>query len=299
MKYYSLLFATILSVCTAFSQTADQVKPALLSDEAYSVVAEFFQYEKSFDLNARVILRTDSNRYVREKISFDGGTGSRVVGYFAYPKTKLQKYPVVLLIDGITGSKERWFQWDSWPRGGEMTAALLERGFAVLTLDAPSHGERSYENDFAGIQDLFRHKAWARDLVVNETIEYMRAIDYVCSRNDVDSNRIGVMGHSLGGLISFNLAALDRRIKVAVPAVTPLMTISPAIYVGNFAKRSRDIPILVLMGDKDWAYSIADAKQFFSSIPVKTKQLILYDAGHRLPLAYVNDTAEWIAKYLK
>jgi dienelactone hydrolase len=299
MKYYSLLLLAILSVCTAFSQTADQVKPPLLSDEAFSAVAEFFTYERSFDLNARLVSRTDSNRYVREKISFDGGKGSRVVGYFAYPKTKLQKYPVVLLVDGITGSKERWFQWDSWPRGGEMTAALIERGFAVLTLDAPFHGERSYENDFAGIKDLFRNKAWARDLVVNETIEYMRAIDYVCSRTDVDSNRIGVLGHSLGGLISFNLAALDKRIKVAVPAVTPLMTISPAIYVGNFAKRTADIPILVLMGDKDWVYSINDAKQMFSTIPAKTKRIILYDSGHQLPLAYVNDAAEWIAKYLK
>lgn len=299
MKYYSLQLVAILLACTAFSQTADQVKPPLLSDEAFSAVAEFFTYERSFDLNARVISKTDSNRYVREKISFNGGKGSRVVGYFAYPKTKLQKYPVVLLIDGITGSKERWFQWDSWPRGGEMTAALIERGFAVLTLDAPFHGERSYENDFAGIQDLFRNKAWARDLVVNETIEYMRAIDYICSRTDVDSNRIGVLGHSLGGLISFNLAALDKRIKVAVPAVTPLMTISPAIYVGNFTKRTADIPILVLMGDKDWVYSINDAKQMFSTIPVKTKQLILYDSGHQLPLAYVKDAAEWIAKYLK
>jgi dienelactone hydrolase len=299
MKYYSLLLVAILSVSTAFSQTADQVKPALLSDEAFSAVTEFFQYEKSFDLSARVISRIDSNRYVREKISFDGGKGSRVVGYFAYPKTKLQKYPVVLLIDGLTGSKERWFQWDSWPRGGEMTAALIERGFAVLTLDAPSHGERSYEYDFGGIPDLFRNKAWARDLIVNETIEYMRAIDYVCSRTDVDNNRIGAMGHSLGGLVSFNLAALDKRIKVAVPMVTPLMTISPAIYVGNFAKRTADIPILVLMGDKDWAYSINDAKQMFSTIPSKTKHIILYDLEHRLPLVYVNDAAEWIAKYLK
>jgi dienelactone hydrolase len=299
MKYYSLLLVAILLVCTGFSQTADQVKPALLSDEAFNAVAEFFQYEKSFDLNARVISRTDSIRYVREKISFDGGKGSRVVGYFAYPKTKLQKYPVVLLVDGITGSKERWFQWDSWPRGGEMTAALIERGFAVLTLDAPSHGERSHENDFAGIQDLSRSKAWARDLVVNETVEYMRAVDYICGRSDVDSTRIGVMGHSLGGLISFNLAALDKRIKVAVPAVTPLMTISPAIYVGNFANRARDIPILVLMGDKDWAYSVADAKQFFSGIPVKTKKLILYDSGHRLPPEYVKDAAEWFSLYLK
>jgi hypothetical protein len=53
------------------------------------------------------------------------------------------------------------------------------------------------------------------------------------------------------------------------------------------------------MGDKDWAYSINDAKQMFSTIPSKTKHIILYDLEHRLPLVYVNDAAEWIAKYLK
>jgi cephalosporin-C deacetylase-like acetyl esterase len=299
MKQSFLLLFALLIMCSIQAQTKDQVKPPLLSDEAYQVVTEFFQYEKSFALHAEMLSKVDSVKYIREKIRFDGGKGSRVVGYFAYPKTGLQKYPVVLLVDGVYGSKERWFQWDSWPRGGEMTSALIERGFAVLTLDAPFHGERSYENNYEGVLDIFKYSVWAKDLIVNETIEYMRAIDYVCSRGDVDSNRIGVMGHSLGGLISFNLAALDKRIKVAVPAVTPLMTISPAIYVGNFAKRARDIPILVLMGDKDWVYSVADAKQFYSGIPVKTKKMILYDAGHRLPLQYVKDAAEWIAEYLK
>ncbi len=45
---------------------------------------------------------------------------------------------------------------------------------------------------------------------------HMRCVDYLISRAEVDPERIGVIGHSLGGHNSLFVAAFDERIKVIV-----------------------------------------------------------------------------------
>jgi X-Pro dipeptidyl-peptidase (S15 family) len=45
----------------------------------------------------------------------------------------------------------------------------------------------------------------------------IRALDYLCSRPEVDTNRIGITGHSGGGAYSWTVTALDDRVKVAAP----------------------------------------------------------------------------------
>lgn len=283
----------------AHSQTPNQKKPPLLSDDAYKAVSEFFEYERSTSLRPQIVQQVDSGTYFREKVVFDGWIGSRVVGYFAYPKTKGKTFPVVLLIDGITGSKDRWFQVDSWPHGGEMTQALINSGFAVFALDAPYHGERSYENDYQGPLNPFTHPSWDKDLLLRITIEHRRAIDYLFTRTEVDTTRIASLGHSLGGLTTFYLSAIDPRIKVGIAAVTPMMTLSPVLYVENFAKRVKSQPFLMLMGRQDFAYSVTDAQEMYEMITSKTKNLVFYDSGHRLPLEYIKTATEWLTKYLK
>lgn len=45
----------------------------------------------------------------------------------------------------------------------------------------------------------------------------IRALDYLCTRPEVDTNRFGITGHSGGGAYSWTITALDDRIKVAAP----------------------------------------------------------------------------------
>ena len=45
----------------------------------------------------------------------------------------------------------------------------------------------------------------------------IRALDYLCSRPDVDKERIGMTGRSGGGSYSWTVAALDERVKVVCP----------------------------------------------------------------------------------
>jgi dienelactone hydrolase len=83
---------------------------------------------------------------------------------------------------------------------------LAQRGYVVLAPDYPSFGD--YPHDFAA------------DGYVSGTMKgifnHLRCVDYLAARDDVDPERIGVIGHSLGGHNAMFAAAFDPRLKVIV-----------------------------------------------------------------------------------
>jgi len=128
----------------------------------------------------------------------------------------------VVIADGIYGSKERWCEDNSWPKGGLVTKSLLNAGFAVMILDAAYHSERTSEYDYVSPPPLtfpneFRH------MVIQTATEYCRAIDYLSTRSEIDTPRIGMMGLSMGALITFQLSSCDPRIKTTIAGVSPLL----------------------------------------------------------------------------
>jgi pimeloyl-ACP methyl ester carboxylesterase len=84
---------------------------------------------------------------------------------------------------------------------------LAERGYVVIAPDYPSMGELldyNFETDryvSATMKAIFNH---------------MRCVDLLQSRPDVDPERIGVIGHSLGGHNAMFVGAFDPRLKVIV-----------------------------------------------------------------------------------
>ena len=66
-------------------------------------------YDSTLPLNVTFVQRADSAAFVREKLVFDGWRGSRVPALVAMPKTPARQHPLVILIDGIGGWKERWW----------------------------------------------------------------------------------------------------------------------------------------------------------------------------------------------
>ena len=69
-----------------------------------------------------------------------------------------------------------------------------------------------------------------------ETWNCVRALDYLETRKEVDAKRIGVTGRSGGGAYSWWIAAIDERIKVAVPVagITDLQNHVVAAMPGRF-----------------------------------------------------------------
>jgi predicted esterase len=138
-------------------------------------------------------------------------------------------------------------------------------------------------------------------MVVQSVIEYRRAIDYLASRSEIDTSKIGIIGYSMGGMMAFNLTAVDPRIKVAVASVTPILKERhSAMAVHNFASSIANQPFLMLMGNTDERnYTKEEAQQLHDIIISKTKRLVFYESGHQLPGEWTTTATEWMKEYLR
>jgi hypothetical protein len=91
--------------------------------------------------------------------------------------------------------------------------ALAKAGYAGLCLDSWGFGERSGRAEI----DIFKEMLWKGQVMWGMMVyDNLRALDYLETRNDVDTKRIATMGMSMGSTMAWWLAALDERIKVCI-----------------------------------------------------------------------------------
>jgi dipeptidyl aminopeptidase/acylaminoacyl peptidase len=285
--------------------------PPNVGTEAYSTLAQFYQYDRDVPLDARVLQRDQSGAHPREKVVFRGLCNSRVPGHLGLPASGAPPYPCVLLAHGMGASKDFW--WQPGSNGASMTQELLSSGLAVLALDGPFHGERTYEIDYEPIGSYIRPNIY-RELIVQWTTEHRLAIDYLASRPEVDGARIGILGHSLGGVMAYNLTGVDSRIRAAVITATAPLTRHYINVIGwdetalvrmtpiapqTFAAAIRSSAVLVLHGRDDPYSTIEGVQALYESIASPAKELVIFEGGHRLPNDHQTKVVEWFGKYLK
>lgn len=306
----ALRLIAVIMLCLLATETRAKepvlVEPA--SGVVYQTLLQFLQYDKTFPLDPNVVEKQEMEKCTREKIVINGLHESRVPGYLAIPKTDSLPHPCVLLIHAQEGSKS-----SGWQDGGDfhyhfdkLTRQLLNAGFAVCALDAPYHGERSADNDYQAIglsmvanQQFIRY----RDMVLQSSIEYRLLLDYLATRPDIDIERIGVLGCSMGGAQVIPLTAVDQRIKVAVAASVPtsgpwIADRNSALAIQNYAQGIGDRPFLLMMGKKDGRFVPAEAEHLLGLIKSPVKELKFYDCGHFFTEEYVADAVNWFKKHL-
>ena len=114
----------------------------------------------------------------------------------AYLRIPPGRPPVVIMIPGLDSVKEEL----------QATAEhLLSRGLAVIAIDGPGQGEAEYE---LPIEPAYERVTTA-------------VADYLKGRDDVDPDRIGVFGVSLGGYYAARSAAYEPRVRAAVELAGP------------------------------------------------------------------------------
>ncbi len=173
------------------------------------------------------ISREDRGDYVLEKFQFDNGAGATVPGYLLLPKNRPAKAPAILYCHWHGGQyslgKEELFEAKHTPEPPGPT--LARRGFVVLAIDAYCFGERNgrgpggpSDKGTDGEMTASKFNLWVgRTLWGMMLRDDLMALDYLASRPEVDTNRIGVMGMSMGATRAWWLMALDERIKTGVP----------------------------------------------------------------------------------
>jgi len=179
------------------------------------------------NLKVRVIERTKRPEgFTLEKIVFDNDAGATVPGYLCLPDGLKGRAPAILYCHyhggEYTNGKEEILK--KWPTDTPMAVELTRRGYVVLAIDAYCFGERSGkgpmgEKEKGGAEELTMSKLnlWlGRTLWGMMVRDDLIALDYLCSRREVDSKRIGVTGMSMGSTRSWWIAALDNRPAAAV-----------------------------------------------------------------------------------
>ncbi len=162
-----------------------------------------------------------TDTHVRRRLTFASEKGDRVPAYLLMPKDIKGKLPAVLCLHQTTaiGKKE------PAGLGGNpnlhYALHLVQRGYVCLVPDYPSFGE--YDYDFS----KGPHPSGSIKAVWNN----VRAIDLLQSLPEVDGEKIGCIGHSLGGHNALFTAAFDTRIKAVVSNCG--FTSFPKYYGGN------------------------------------------------------------------
>ena len=126
----------------------------------------------------------DAPTYTREKIVFTGGRGERVPAWLMLPKVGAHPFPVALVLDGWMGGKDRWWEDDTWPRGGLLTKALAARAWprSCSTRSSTVSGTRA-----SGYRPVEEHVCGdclnsRREMIVETVVDYRRALDYLATR---------------------------------------------------------------------------------------------------------------------
>ena len=297
---------SILLMATALPVLAQEKEPAVLGGEAHRLLLRMYDYDPEIPLEARIVERDDNGPHVRFKIVFRGARGAVVPGYLQLPAKGQAPYPCVLLMHGWSGSAKHWWEDDGYISGGNVRKALLKEGYAVLALDAQAHGDRIAENDYQ-VVNLYndpgapprKNHFTLRDIVTQTLLDYRRGLDYLATRDDIDMDRIGIVGYSMGGFHSVALTAIEPRIKAAVGCVVPIAwredpILDPTNYMRSMGKR----PFMMVQGKEDDLCNEAQSKKLYAYFEHEDTRLLLFDSGHRLPASYVDKAIPWLVDHL-
>lgn len=162
----------------------------------------------------------------RFDISFEGYT---IPGYLRLPAARTGRVPVLMVLGGLESTKEESLLFEN---------RCLARGLATCTFDGPGQGEVYFR---AKLRPDFHRFATA-------------VVDWLAQRPELDIERLGVIGRSLGGYYAIHSAAHDPRFRICIAwgvlfDLSYYETMKPPsalgfAYVAGFTERDAATPYL-------------------------------------------------------
>lgn len=268
-------------------------------------VLEYYGYDRAVPLEDSVQVISNNTGASVSRFFFTSVNEQRVTGLLSIPDSAKRPAPIVILIHGLGDSKEA-----DYIRFG--TRYFLDNGYAVLRIDLYGHGERKtriFDFDLTG-----DYRYWTRNIITQSVFDLRRAVDFIEAQNDLDAQRIGYFGVSLGGIIGTLFCGVEERIKVPVIVLAGgqlnllyekqgfsseakdfVSMVEPLNFVDRIAPR----PLLMLNAKNDEVVPPLMSKLLFRKAR-KPKEIIWYDAKHRdVPVDSVYaDGVKWFKKYL-
>jgi predicted esterase len=296
VRYLSPPAPELLAPVVEAAPEAERAALEPIDDEAFDLIREVYSYHPA-DLNAKVETVDDSNQHWRvETVTFDAAYGDeRVIAHLLLPKNTKPPYQIVLYCptggSTIWPSSRDWIETSLW-----IWSFIVRTGRAMMFPVWKGAFERRVRSGNSG-------PSTPADRIIAQTKDLGRSLDYLATREDIDSEKIGYYGFS-GTTIRWPICgAIEKRIKTAVLWVGGLnTTLEPAVVeTANFAPRAT-APVLLLEGKLDFMVSTEDAERLyrFLGTPKRDKKLVFFDGGH-IALNkddLIKQTLDWYDRYL-
>ena len=171
---------------------------------------------------ATVMAREEKIRNRGDEDVFIPGNGFNLGATVTKPGISAEKAPVVILVPGA-GPEDRDYSLFGVSIFGRLAGALADAGFLVVRYDKRGVGQSGGRIESAGISE------YADDV--------RRIVQWVRRRDDVDRDRIAVVGHDEGSAVALTAADMEGRIK----AVALLAATGQTGYQATLARQNREL----------------------------------------------------------
>jgi cephalosporin-C deacetylase len=268
-------------------------------------------------MEAQVEPLADAVPYKDYKVTLRGLDGVRFCALLALPvqgEGPAKPWPVIVTVPGYGGAQP-----------GVMLGEC-QRGYAILQVFPRGQG------DSAGLWKINGDKLTAQldrpegAYYQGACADVIRAIDFASSREDLDRNRIALVGTSQGGGLSLVVGALDSRVKAVVAHVPFLCNFPLAARTSSLVKKLLDqagrndatalrtlayfdawqlapqlrVPVLMSAGGKDGVCPPATIRSVYDRIPGQNKTLKPYpNLAHTSCVDFYNATWPWLDEHFR
>jgi len=204
--------------------------------------------------------------------TFENRWGIYSATYYSPSDKQDSIHPTIVFVHGFRARKE-WYSWI-----GEL---LASRGYSALLFTVPS----------AKLPDP---NQWSDG--IKSAVDYLLNKEYPLY-NETSPDKIGVMGHSMGGLGALMAGSEDNRIRCIVglaPAIIP--------DVFQIPKKLHDIssPIQLQIGSNDGLIPAENVRAFFDSLSSKKKSYVEIRGGNHIRFVdkgIVSTVGEFLSRF--
>jgi dienelactone hydrolase len=274
------------------------------SDEEFQVLKVQYKYGRT-PLNPVVENIEDSSpNWRKEKITFDAAYGAeRMIAYLFLPKEGKPPYQTVIYFPGLGAVFKEYF--DALPNR-DYTEYIITSGRALLfpvykgTYERPADCGRVWTH-----ASIARTPLVYRDWIIQMAKDLSRSIDYLETRDDIDSERIAYYGVSWGAVLGPIMLAVEDRLDTGVFVIggIPPNDWPRSVDMALFAERVTT-PVLMVNGTEDAAAppkTSAEPMYELLGTDDQHKKFKLYPGGHGLFALFnkqiIKDVLDWLDHY--